>query len=417
MNIHPRAQSDDADLSLYQLLDPQVLADPYPLYRTMRERDPVHWDPFLHAWVVTGHAEVQAVLQKCSSERTPTPEQLEAMGLHALTPIAQVLVRQMLFKDGDAHTRLRGLCLAAFTPKRVAALRQQVQDIADDLIDKAADKGRMDVIADFASPLPAIVTAGLLGVPAADWEQLKTWSTDFAEVLGNLQHNPDRAERSLNSIEEMTAYFRAALRNQQSSPREGLLHALATAEVDGARLSEEEVVANAILIMTGGQETTTNLIGNGLLTLLRRPEELARLRDCPAIMPTAIEELLRFESPTQHTARMVAEDMLVGGKLLRKRDAVMAVMAAANRDPARFRDPDELDLTRADNKHLSFSWAAHFCFGAPLARMEGQIAFTTLLRRLPDLALEPQPLHWRENLALRGLKALHVSFGPALPAA
>lgn len=417
MTVQLRAKAAEADLSLYRLLDPEVLADPYPLYRTMREQDPVHWDPFLHAWVVTSYADVQTVLQKFSAERTPTPEQLEAMGLDALAPIAQVLVRQMLFKDGDAHARLRGLCLAAFTPKRVAAMRAQVQAIADDLIDRVAADGRMDVLADFAGPLPAIVTAGLLGVPAADWEQFKAWSTDFAEVLGNLQHNPDRAERSLRCIDEMTAYFRSALRDQERAPREGLLHALATAEVDGARLSEDEVVANAILIMVGGQETTTNLIGNGLLSLLRRPEQLAQLRDDPSIIQPAVEELLRYESPTQHTARMVAEDTLLGGKRLRKRDAVMAVMAAANRDPARFPDPDRLDLTRKDNKHMAFSWAAHTCFGAPLARMEGQIAFSTLLRRLPDLELEPQPIQFRENLALRGLKALWVSFGPVLPRA
>jgi hypothetical protein len=403
----------DYDLSLYRLLDPEVLANPYPLYRALREQDPVHWDPFLHAWVVTAYADVQTVLQKFSAERTPTPEQLRAMGLGELEPIGQVLVRQMLFKDAAAHARLRGLCLAAFTPKRVAAMREQVQSIADDLIDRALVRGRMDVVADFAAPLPAVVTAGLLGVPSSDWEQFKAWSIDFAEVLGNLQHNPDRAERTLRCVRDMTAYFRSAVREHERSPREGLLHSLITAEVDGGRLTEDEVVANAILIMVGGQETTTNLIGNGLLALLRHPDRLAELRDDPSIVAGAVEELLRFESPTQHTARMVPEDTVLGGKLLRKREPVMAVMAAANRDPARFPDPDRLDLRRPDNKHLAFSWAAHFCFGAPLARMEGQIAFTALLGRLRDLALEPGPLVWRENLALRGLKALSVSFRAA----
>ena len=398
--------------SLYQLLDPAVLADPYPLYRRLREHGRVHWDPFLHAWVVTGYQEVVTVLHKFSADRTPTPEQLDAMGLGALAPIAQVMVKQMLFMDAPAHTRLRGLCAAAFTSRRIEHLRAQIEDIADHLIDRVIASGRMDVVGDFASPLPAMVTARMLGVPVEDHAQLKAWSADFAEMLGNFQHNPDRAAGVLRSVEAMTAYFRAALEDIRRQPREGLIHALMTAEVDGGRLTDEEVIANSIVTMVGGQETTTNLIGNGLLTLLRQPAALARLRDDPSIIEPAVEELLRYESPSQHTGRIAPDDVVLGGQRIRKRDAVMAVMAAANRDPDRFPDPDRLDLTRTDNRHLAFGWAAHFCFGAPLARMEGQIAFATLLRRLRDLALEPVPLTWRENLGLRGLTALPVRFAP-----
>jgi pimeloyl-[acyl-carrier protein] synthase len=401
----------DPELSLYRLLDPAVLADPYPLYRKLREQDPVHWDPFLHAWVVTSYADVVTVLHKFSAARMPSPEQFKSLGMTSLEPIAQMMVKQMLFMDAPSHTRLRGLCSAAFTSRRVERLRAQIQDIADGLIDRVAPAGRMDVIADFANPLPAIVTAGLMGVPPADHEQLKAWSADFAEMIGNFQHNPDRAARALQGVQEMVAYFRAAVRAQE--PRGGLLHSLMTAEIDGARLSEEEVIANAIITMVGGQETTTNLIGNGLTSLLKHPEQLAQLRDNPAIVESAVEELLRFESPSQHTARLVPEDMILAGKSLRKRDAVMAVMAAGNRDPKRFPDPDRLDLARKDNRHLAFGWAAHFCFGAPLARIEGQIAFATLLRRLPNLKLETTRIEWRENLALRGLKSLPVSFDAA----
>ncbi len=395
-------------------MDPAVLADPYPLYRQLRERGRVHWDRFLHAWVVTGYAEVVHVLHKFSAARTPSPEQLRAMGLSALEPIAQVMVRQMLFMDAPAHTRLRGLCSVAFTSRRVDRLKARVQAIADSLIDRVLARGRMDVVADFASPLPAIVTAGMLGVPEDDHAQLKAWSADFAEMLGNFQHNPERAGRVLRSVEDMTRYFRAAMRELERTPREGLLYSLMTAELDGARLSEEEVIANAIVTMVGGQETTTNLIGNGLLTLLRQPDKLAQLRDDLAIIGPAVEELLRFESPSQHTGRIASADVVLGGQQIRKRDAVMAVMAAANRDPARFPDPDRLDLMRQDNRHLAFGWAAHFCFGAPLARLEGQIAFATLLRRLPGLALGPDALEWRENLGLRGLKALPVTFSTTL---
>jgi cytochrome P450 len=208
----------------------------------------------------------------------------------------------------------------------------------------------------------------------------------------------------------MTDYFRAAIAEQERRSGDGLIQALVHAEVEGARLTEEEVIANVIITMVGGQETTTNLIGNGLVTLIRNPDQLARLREQPAIINTAVEELLRYETPSQRTARIVREDTELGGKRMRKGDTVFAVMAAGNRDPAQFPDPDRVDLTRAENRHLAFGWASHFCFGAPLARMEGQIAFSTLLRGLKDLVLEPRPLAWRENLGLRGLKALPVRF-------
>jgi hypothetical protein len=401
-------------LSLYRLLDPEVLADPYPLYRALMEKDRVQWDPFLHSWVVTGYAEVLHVLHKFSADRTPTPEQLKAMGLPQLEPIAAVMVKQMLFLDGATHARLRGLCSAAFTSRRVDGMREQIQDIADGLVDKVAASGRMDVIRDFAAPLPAIVTATLMGLPTADHAQLKSWSADFAEMLGNFQHNPERAGRVLKSLNEMIAYFRAAIRDQQREPRPGLIQALLAAEVEGQHLDEEEVIANIIVTMVGGQETTTNLIGNGMLTLVRNPDALAQLRDDPDIIESAVEELLRYESPSQHTGRITPHDMVLGDKELKKGAAVMAVMAAGNRDPLRFPDPDRLDLLRTDNRHLAFGWAAHFCFGAPLARIEGQIAFNTLLRRLPGVALEPGKLEWRENLGLRGLKSLPVRFQQAV---
>ncbi|HET7848162.1 MAG TPA: cytochrome P450 [Pseudolabrys sp.] len=400
----------DPSLSLSQLLDPDVLADPYPLYRRLREHDPVMWDPYLHAWVVTDYANVLTVLSRFSADRTPSPEQIKALGLSALEPIAEVMSRQMLFLNAPSHTRLRKLCSAGFTSQRVERLRSQIEEIAVSLIDAVVANGRMDVMADFAAPLPAIVTATLFGLPPEDHRQLKSWSADFAEMLGNFQHNPDRAERVLRSLREMSAYFRSAMRELARTPREGLICSLMTAEVEGSRLSEQEIVANIIVTMVGGQETTTNLICNGLLTLLRHPAELAQLRDDPSIVQSAVEELLRYESPSQHTARLAPEDVTLGGKLIRKQDAVMAVMAAGNRDPRRFDDPDRLDLTRSDNRHLAFGWAAHYCFGAPLARMEGQIALLSLLRRLPDLALVPEPLVWRENLGLRGLKSLPVRF-------
>jgi pimeloyl-[acyl-carrier protein] synthase len=266
------------------------------------------------------------------------------------------------------------------------------------------------VIAEFAAPLPAIVTAEMLGVPTSDHEKLKGWSADFAEMLGNFQHNPNRVARVLKTLEEMTEYFRGLVAELRRKPRAGLVSSLLAAEVKGDRLSDEEVIANSILTMVGGQETTTNLIGNGIVSLLRNPEETERLRKDPSIIGVAVEELLRYESPSQYTARLAPEDIEMGGKKIAKRQAVLAVMGAANRDPERFAEPDRLDLTRKDNRHVAFGWGPHFCFGAPLARIEGQIAFATVLRRLQNLQLATDKLVWRENLGLRGLTALPVTF-------
>ncbi|MGZ4972779.1 MAG: cytochrome P450 [Limisphaerales bacterium] len=408
-NPSATAHKKTSALSLFNLLNPEVLADPYPLFHRLRTEDPVHWDTFLHSWVVTRYVDVVRVLKEFSAARTPSPEQLTAIGLSQLNPIAQVMIKQMLFLDPPAHTRIRGLASAAFTPAKVEALRSHIREITRELIDKVAASGRMEVIADLAEPLPCIVTAEMLGVPVEDHRRLKFWSQDFAEMLGNFQHNPDHAARILKSTEEMTTYFRCAMRNENLRP-DGLVCSLRDAKLQGDSLTEEEVVANCIVTMVGGQETTTNLIGNGVLSLLRNPEQLEKLRANPALIPSAVEEMLRYESPGQHTARLAPEDTEIGGKTIHKRQAVMAVMAAANRDPERFPDPDRLDIARTDNKHVAFGHGAHFCFGAALARIEGQIVFEELLQRFPVWSLDPTPLHWRTNLGLRGLTALPVSF-------
>src|ERR1700761_3957381 len=386
-NVVPSAAGNAALLSLTRLLDPEVLADPYPLFRRLRTEDPVHWDPFLHAWIVTRYADVVTVLHDFSASRTPTPEHLAKIGLSELAPIAQVMVKQMLFLDPPAHTRIRRLASYAFTPGRVEVLRGHIRDIVCKLIDAVASNGTLDVIADLAEPLPYTVTAEMLGVSIDDAPQLKAWSQDFAEMLGNFQHNPERVPKVRRSVDEMTKYFQSAIREIQRHPREGLIHSLLTAEVDGDRCTEEEVIANTIVTMVGSQETTTNLIGNGVLTLLRHPEELKRLRADLSLIPSAVEEMLRYEPPSQHTGRLAPYDLELGGKRILKRQATIAVMAAGNRDPERFPEPDRFNISRTDNRHLSFGWAAHFCFGAALARIEGQVSFEEMLRRLPEWSL------------------------------
>jgi cytochrome P450 len=404
-----KPSSRDVELSLFRLLDPDVLADPYPLFHRLRGEDPVHWDPFLYCWVVTRYSDVIRVLRDFSAQCTPSSEYLTKIGLSALNPVARVMVKQMLFLDPPAHTRIRSLAAAAFTPQRIEGLRSHIRDIVNNLLSEVKPNGRMDVIADLAEPLPSIVTAEMLGLPVADHRKLKLWSQDFAEVLGNFQHNPDRVPRLVKTTEEMTAYFRSAMR-KENLPRRGLVRSLMDAEIAGDRLTEDEVIANSIITMVGGQETTPNLIGNGVLALLRNPDQLEKLRANLSLIPSAVEELLRYESPSQQTARLAPEDTMLGGKQIRKGQVVRAVMAAANRDPERFPDPDRLDITRRDNRHVAFGHGGHFCFGAPLGRLEGQIAFEEMVRQLPTWSLEPGPLVWRTNLGLRGLMSLRINF-------
>jgi len=406
-------EASDEQLSLLRLLDPDVSSDPHMLYRILREQDPVHWDPYMHAWVVTSYAEVITVVMNYSADRTPTPEYLDRLGLAFMKPFAEMMLQQMLFMDAPMHARLRGLCSVAFTPRKVEALRSVVQSIADDLLDKVVEQGSLDMISDFASPLPAIVTARMLGVPEDDHRQLGAWVIDLAEVLGNFQHHPDRVAEIVQSLQDLKSYVADHIRVQRVQPNDGLICSLMAAEVDGQHLTDEEIIASTIITMIGGHETTTNLIASGFLSLLRNPSSLEGFRLQPEIATSAVEELLRFESPVQHTARIAPADMELGGKTIRKGSRVVAVLAAANRDPLRFPQPDKLDLLRSDNRHAAFGWGAHFCFGAPLARIEGQIAFNTLLGRLQNPVLLQDTLDWRENAGLRGLTSLRIGFDPA----
>ncbi len=395
-------------LSLYHLLDPDVLADPYPLYAQLRQESPVLWDRFLHAWVLTRYDDVVEVLGRFGAECTPSPDRLAELGMQRLAPVAEIMVKQMLFMDSHQHRRVRGLASHAFTARRVEKLRDHIRNIADGLIDRVIAYGEMDLMSDFAGPLPAIVSAEMLGLPTQDHEQLKEWSQTFAQILGNFQNNPDGIDEVLNATSDMTEYLQRALTQNADAPTVGLIGLLSQARLQGDRLTQEEVIANTIITMVGAMETTTNLIGNGLVTLLRHPSALEQLRRDPAMLPTAIEELLRYESPSQQTTRIAPEDLVLGGQQIEQGQSVIAVMGAANRDPARFADPDRFDLTRQDNRHLAFGWGPHFCFGAPLGRIEAQIAFEALLTRLPELELGGGPLQWRANLKLRGLEKLPI---------
>jgi cytochrome P450 len=404
----------EGDLSLYQLLKPEVLADPYPLYRRLREYEPVHWDPYLNSWIVSSYAEAVTALAKFKSPRTRSPELMEAMGLGPLSGYARIMLDQIPFMDAPDHTRIRSVCSVAFTPARVALLQREIERIAEALIDRVADRGEMDIVADFAGQLPAQVVTAMLGLPAEDCFLLRRWATDYGELVGTFDHNASRVDQLATSLNELHAYLSAFIAAQlQAGPqraRPGIISTLIASEVEGVRLTADQILSNSMLFLNAGLDETGSLIANGMFSLLERPAQFAQLRDHPEVLPSAIEELLRFESTTQYTGRVVPEETLLGGKLLRPGQSVTVVLAAANRDPLRFPHPNELNLKRADNRHLAFSWGAHYCLGAPLVRLMAKTAFSTLLLRLPELSLVQQQIEWRSMAAMRGLKNLQVRF-------
>jgi cytochrome P450 len=389
-------------------MDPEFLADPYPTYHRLRAEDPVHHSP-LGFWLLTRYEDVASVLRDPRFIKEPIAA-LVAARFGAEVPRGVGL--SMLDRDPPDHTRLRGLVSKAFTPRVVEGLRPRIQQIVDGLIARAQSVGSMDLIEEFAYPIPVNVICEMMGVPVKDHERFKGWSLDIARGLDSIWLPPDSEvpRRSAAARHAISDYFRELIAERRASPRGDLLSALIIAEEAGDKLSEDELLATCILILIAGHETTVNLIGNGVLALLRHPDELHRLRQTPALITSAVEELLRFDGPVQRTARVASDDATIGGRTIRKGDMVMPFIGAADRDPAQFPEPDRLDLSRGDNRHIAFGWGIHFCLGAPLARVEGQIAIDTLVRRLPRLELVTESPEYRQSLTLRGLKTLPVKF-------
>jgi len=389
-------------------MDSEFVADPYPMYQRLQADDPVHHSP-LGFWVLTRYADVIASLRDPRLIKEPIAAFVAARFGMAVPP---GLGLSMLDRDPPDHTRLRGLVSKAFTPKALERLRPDIQRIVDELLDRVDGHGEMDLIDEFAYPLPVNVICDMLGVPVKDHERFKQWGLDIARGLDAIMLPPDSevGQRSMAGRRGLAEYFRELIAQRRAAPREDMLSALIAAEEAGDKLNEDELLATCILLLVAGHETTVNLIGNGTLALLRHPAELRRLHDDPGIIGTAVEELLRFDGPVQRTARIPSEDIVIGGRTIPKGEMVMPFLGAADRDPAQFPDPQRLDLTRADNRHIAFGMGIHFCLGAPLARMEGQIAINTLLKRLPKLALATDKPEFRQSLTLRGLQTLPVSF-------
>lgn len=389
-------------------MDPEFLADPYPTYHRLRAEDPVHRSP-LGFWVLTRYEDVVAVLRDLRAAKEAIAGFVAAR-FGIAVPVGMGL--SMLDRDPPDHTRLRGLVSKAFTPRVVEGLRPRIQQIVDGLLTRAEATGSMDLIEEFAYPIPVIVICEMLGVPVEDHERFKGWGLDIARGLDAvmLPPNSEVGARSGASRRALAEYFRGLIAERRASPRDDMLSDLIAAEEAGDTLSEDELLATCILLLIAGHETTVNLIGNGTLALLRNPHQLRRLRDDPGLIGTAVEELLRYDGPVQRTARIPTEDVTIGGRTIAKGEMVMPFIGAADRDPAQFPDPDRLDITRADNRHIAFGWGIHFCLGAPLARVEGQLAIGSLVRRFPKLALATEKPEYRQSLTLRGLASLPVTF-------
>jgi len=394
------------------ITSPAFKADPYPFYARMRAEAPVHQLTLpdnREAWLVVRYAEVAAVLndERFIKDRFKTPE------LTAKQPWMPKsflpLTHNMLDQDPPDHTRLRSLVHKVFTPRLVEEMRRRVQSLTDEFLEAAKPTGKMDLIRDYALPLPSTIIAEMLGVPAEDRHRFHRWTNSM--VIADTSKLS--LLRALPAVLALLRYVRKIVKKRRSEPRDDLASALVRAEEAGDQLSEDELVAMIVLLLIAGHETTVNLIGNGTLALLEHPEQMDQLRKNPAMIQSAVEEMLRYNGPlAMATERFASEDVSVSGVAIPRNALVFAVLGSANRDEQQFPNPDNLDLARADNKHVAFGLGIHYCLGAPLARLEGQIAINTLLQRAPALrlAVPREKLRWRRGYVLRGLNSLPVAF-------
>ena len=376
----------------YNPLSPALRADPYPLYEELRRKDPVHRMRLQDAWVLTDYADVDTVLRDNRRFGNAGRE---------FGYIPQV---SMLDLDPPEHTKIRALVSHGFTPRSVATLEQRIRETVTGLLSNVEGKGRFDLIAELAFPLPVIVIAEMLGVPPQDREQFNEWSNTVSLIVDPLLD--ERQIRQVQqAVDEVFAYFEAVAEERRRAPQDDLVSALVTAEVDGERLERDDLLVNLLLVLVAGNETTRNLIGNGTLALMRNPDQFRRLRDDPSLLNGAIDELLRFDSPVQLDSRIARSHVELRGKRIVPGQRVICLLGAANRDPQAFPGADRLDVGRPAANHLAFGRGVHYCLGAPLARLEGRVAFEALLPRLSSLRLSEEP-RYRDQVTLRGLESL-----------
>jgi cytochrome P450 len=398
-----------------QLTAGEFFADPYATYARLRAEDPVHWCEPWGQWVITRFEDVLAVNkdpQRFSSagwekrfmaELPAEVRKLPNMQRHYGTKVLSMT-------DPPEHTRLRRLVVRSFTPRVLEALRPSIEELVQELLDAVAGRPVFDFIEDFAYPLPAIVIARLLGAPDDARHDFMRWSKDIVDFVGTGHADSARALRNETTLREFRAFLEPVIQERRAHPRDDLMSILASTGEDGDRLTDDELVSTCIVLLFAGHETTANLLGNGLLALLRHPEQLGRLREEPGLMPTAVEELLRYDSPVQRNRRIALVDVELGRATIRRGDPVMVFMGSANRDAAKFADPDTLDVGRAPNPHQAFGHGIHFCVGAALSRLEAPIALLALLERFPRLRpADDYVARWRPNITFRGLESLELA--------
>jgi cytochrome P450 len=406
--------SDTQSLSLSNLMRPEIRANPYPLYARLRSEDPVHWDEPLNFWTLTRFADVNAVYRDARFSRAMALagafQRLPEAERERSKPIYDSFSKSMAYSDPPYHTRLRGLTNKAFTPGVVERMHAPIQNVVDRLFDAVEHQGQMDVMTDLANILPATVIMEMLGLPLEQRAEFKQLSDAIFATVGVVRYDPQAMTKGLSSLDEVTLIFRSWYDHVVAEPRGDLFSALATVAEQGSQLSRAELVANTLTLLTAGHETTTNLIGNGTLALLQHPEQMQKLRDERSLIANAVEEMLRYDNPVQVTYRVAVEDVEIGGRQIRRGQIVNLLLGAANHDPAQFSDPDHFDITRQETHHIGFGAGIHYCLGAPLARLEGQIVFATLLRRFPNLRLATDTLEWQAHPTFRGLVSLPVVF-------
>jgi cytochrome P450 len=410
MNEH--VQTSRAD-PLFDPLSPDFIRDPYPHYERLRLTDPMHLMAF-GGYLASRHAEASAVLRDKRFGKDFVDRSIRRYGPDVMKePIFRSMSHWMLQQDPPDHTRLRGLVVKAFTARRVEDMRPRIQEVVDRAIDAVADRGAMNLIEDFAFRLPVAIICDMLGIPEEHREMFYTNLRDGGRVLEPVPMTPEDIAKANTGYAMAKMYFEQLFELRRKSPGDDLTTQLVQAEEDGSKLTNEELTSNIILLFGAGHETTVNLIGNGLLALFRNPDQLALLKANPSLIGNAIEEFLRYDSSVQLTGRVALEDIDdLGGKRILKGESVLCLLGSANRDPAVYPDrPDRLDIARPNVRPLSFGGGIHFCLGAQLARLEAEIAISTLLRRLPQLRLDnPDNPEWRPTFVLRGLKALPASW-------
>lgn len=417
-------------LSLSHLQNENLRANPYPFYEQLREQDPIHWDAELGFWVLTRYDDIASLYNDERFSRAQglmrNFERLSEPHQRIAQPVYHSFSKTVFYSDPPYHTRLRALMNHAFTPRYVDRLRPYIQQTVDQLLDSR--QSEMDIIQDLAYPLPVMVIAELIGLPASDRPKFKAWSDDLFAILGTVKNKPQHLlERASQSLGEMTVYIKDLANKRRADLGEDLLSVLLSVSDDGScpvphhsqgrltrpasaasALTEEELVANVNILLSTGHETTTHLIGNGVLALLQHPDQLQLLKQKPALMASAVDEILRYDNPVQITYRSAIEDAELNGRLVRKGDLVNTIIGSANRDPDRFIEPHSFNITRSEGRHLGFGLGIHYCIGAPLVKLEAEIAFEALLRRYPNLRLKSEILEWQEQPIFRGLKELRV---------